>query len=60
MVGVGRNTHINCGVIAFKDKLKVTFNSNITERNIQKEFVRHFTELGLDAEIESNFMEENI
>ncbi|AIO17978.1 Alcohol acetyltransferase [Candidatus Izimaplasma bacterium HR1] len=60
MVGASRNNHINVGVIAFGDKFKVSFNSNIMETSVHKEFVRHFTSLGLDAEIESNYMEENL
>lgn len=60
MVGASRNNHINMGVIAFKDKLKVTFNSNIMETDIHKLFVRHFTSEGLEAIIESNYMEENL
>ncbi len=60
MVGASKNNHINVGVIAVKDKFKITFNSNIMETEIHKTFIRHFTELGLEAIIESNYMEENL
>lgn len=60
MVGASRNNHINVGIITFKDKFKLTFNSNIMETSVHKEFVRHFTRLGLEAILESNYMEENL
>ena len=60
MVGASKNNHINVGVVAFKDKFKVSFNSNIMETDVHKTFVRHFTELGLKATLESNYMEENL
>jgi NRPS condensation-like uncharacterized protein len=58
MVGAGRNNRINTAVISVKDRFKVCFTSNIHETNIQKEFIRHFTNLGLQVEVESNYMEE--
>ena len=58
MTGASANNHINCGIVSFEDKLKISFTSNILESNIQREFFRHFTSLGLDVEIESNYLEE--
>ncbi len=60
MIGAGRNSRINAAVISFKDKFKVSFTGNIIETTIQKEFIRHFTSMGLEVEIESNYMEENL
>lgn len=60
MVGASKNNHINMGVIAFKDKFKVTFSSNIMETDVHKTFVRHFTSNDIEAILESNYMEENL
>jgi len=57
MVGASRNNNINCAIVSFNDTLKISFTSNILEHNIQREFFRHFTSLGIPVEIESNYLE---
>ncbi len=56
----GKFNTVNCGIISYKDKLKITFTRSILETNIEKEFFRHFTDKGLDVLIESNYVEEFI
>lgn len=58
MLSSGKSTPLNCAVISSNNTLKVSFTSNIIESHIQREFFRHFTQLGLDVEIESNYLEE--
>jgi len=54
----GKYNTVNCSVLSYQDTLKITFTRSILETNIEREFFRHFTELGLDVEIESNYVEE--
>jgi NRPS condensation-like uncharacterized protein len=54
----GKFNTVNCAILSYEDKLKVTFSRSILETNIEREFFRHFTELGMDVEIESNYVEE--
>ncbi len=60
MVGASRNNNLNCALVSFDNKLKISFTSNILENNIQREFFRHFTALDIPVEIESNFLEETL
>lgn len=59
-VFAGYYNAVNCSILSYKDELKITFTRSIIETNIEREFFRHFTELGLDVKIESNFVEEYI
>ena len=59
-VFAGYYNAVNCSILSYKDKLKITFTRSIIETNIEREFFRHFTDLGFDVEIESNFVEEFI
>lgn len=59
MVGASSRNKLNCSIISFKDKFKISFTSNIIESDIQRVFIRHLTEKGLSCEIESNYLEEN-
>jgi NRPS condensation-like uncharacterized protein len=54
----GKFNTLNCSIISYKDKLKITFTRSIVETTIEREFFRHFTDLGIDVEIESNYVEE--
>jgi NRPS condensation-like uncharacterized protein len=54
----GRFNTLNCSIMSYQDRLKVTFTRSIIETKIEREFFRHFTELGIDVEIESNYVEE--
>ncbi len=60
IVNSGVYNTVNCAIMSYKDKLKITFSRSILETHIEKEFFKHFTELGLDVEIESNYVEEYI
>jgi len=57
-VYAGKFNTLNCSIISYNDKLKITFTRSILETNIEREFFRHFTDLGFDVEIESNYVEE--
>lgn len=57
-VYAGKYNTLNCSIISYNDKLKITFTRSILETNIEREFFRHFTDLGFDMEIESNYVEE--
>lgn len=54
----GKNNTINCALCSFQDKFKITFTRSILETTIEREFFRTFTQMGMDVEIESNFVEE--
>ncbi|XFA98791.1 alpha/beta hydrolase fold domain-containing protein [Candidatus Izemoplasma sp. B36] len=59
-VFAGYYNAVNCSILSYKDKLKITFTRSIIETTIEREFFRHFTDLGFDVEIESNYVEEFI
>ncbi len=59
-VYAGKYNCVNCSILSYKDRLKITFTRSILETNIEREFFRHFTNLGMKVEIESNFVEEFI
>lgn len=59
MVSCSDNNKINCSIISFEDRFKISFTSNILETDVQKEFFRALTSQGLSCEIESNYLEEN-
>jgi NRPS condensation-like uncharacterized protein len=59
-VNAGYYNAVNCSILSYNDKLKITFTRSIIETTIEKEFFRHFTDLGFDVEIESNYVEEYI
>jgi NRPS condensation-like uncharacterized protein len=54
----GKFNTLNCSIFSFKDKLKISFTRSIVETTIEREFFRHFTNLGFDVEVESNYVEE--
>lgn len=54
----GKHNTINISIASFQDKFKITFTRSIIETTIEREFFRHFTALGIDVEIESNYVEE--
>lgn len=54
----GKFNTLNCSIISYKDRLKISFTRSIVETTIEREFFRHFTNLGFDVEIESNYVEE--
>jgi len=59
-VYAGKYNTVNCSILSFNDKLKITFTRSILETNIEREFFRHFTDLGFDLSVESNFVEEYV
>jgi len=60
IVNAGSYNTVNCAVLSFRDKLKVTISRSIIETNIEREFFRHFTDLGLNVLLESNYVEEYV
>lgn len=48
------------GVIGFNDKLYITFSRNYTETSIEKNFIRHFTDKGVDVKVFSNYWESRL
>jgi len=54
----GKFNTVNCAIVSFGGKFKITFTRSIIETTIEREFFRHFTELGMAVEIESNYVEE--
>lgn len=60
VVNSGSYNTVNCAIMSYKDKLKITFSRSILETYIEKEFFKHFTELGIDVVLESNYVEEYI
>jgi NRPS condensation-like uncharacterized protein len=54
----GKFNTVNCAVVSFGDKFKITFTRSIIETTIEREFFRHFAQMGLSVEIESNYVEE--
>lgn len=56
-VYAGKYNTLNCSIISFQDRLKISFTRSIVETTIEREFFRHFTNLGIDVDIESNYVE---
>ncbi len=54
----GKYNTVNCAILSYRDKLKISFSRSILETNMEREFFRHFTDKGIDVSIESNFVEE--
>lgn len=54
----GKFNTLNCSIVSFEDRLKITFTRSIIETTIEREFFRHFSNLGFEIEIESNYVEE--
>ncbi|MDT8336559.1 MAG: hypothetical protein RQ856_01875 [Candidatus Izemoplasmatales bacterium] len=54
----GKFNTVNCSIMSYQDRLKLSFTRSIVETTIEREFFRHFTDLGIDVEIESNYVEE--
>ncbi len=59
-VFAGYYNAVNCSIISYDDLLSITFTRSIIETNIEREFFRHFAELGFNVEITSNYVEEYI
>jgi hypothetical protein len=57
-VYAGRMNTVNCALVSYQDKFKITFTRSIMETTIEREFFRTFTAMGIPVEIESNFVEE--
>jgi NRPS condensation-like uncharacterized protein len=53
----GKFNTLNLGIASFGDKFKITFTRSIIETTIEREFFRKLTDLGLEVEIESNYVE---
>ncbi len=48
------------GAIGFNDKLYVTFSRNYTETTLEKVFIRHFTQNGVNVKVYSNYWESRL
>lgn len=48
------------GIIGYNGKLFVTFSRNYVETTLEKYFIRHFTDLGVDVKVSSNFWESKL
>ena len=57
-VFAGKINTVNCSIMTYENKFKITFTRSIIETRIEKEFFRHLRNEGLDIEIESNFVED--
>ena len=54
ILGVSKRQKMKCGVIAFEDKLCVTFNSVLSDTALSDYFFTFLREKGVKAELESN------
>lgn len=54
----GKFNTVNCAIITYEDRFKITFTRSIIETKIEKEFFRHLREAGLDVFVESNYVED--
>jgi NRPS condensation-like uncharacterized protein len=54
----GKFNTLNCAIVSFEDRFKITFTRSIIETKIEREFFRYLRNQGLDIEIESNYVEE--
>lgn len=54
LIGVSRQQKMKCGVIAFRDKIFLSFNSAVSDLKMQEYFFRFLEEKGAAAELESN------
>lgn len=54
----GKTNPVNIAVTSYNDKFNITFTRSNKETTIEREFFRHFSSLGLDVEIISNYAEE--
>lgn len=54
----GKYNTLNCAIITYEDKFKITFTRSIIETTIEREFFRFLRQEGLDIEIESNYVED--
>jgi NRPS condensation-like uncharacterized protein len=55
--GAGYSSPLNMGVIGYNGDITMTFTSKITERNLQREFFRKLSSLGLNVTLETNELE---
>lgn len=56
----GKYNTLNCGIITYEDRFKITFTRSIIETRIEREFFRFLREQGLEIEIESNYVEDYV
>ena len=56
--GTSNEAPINLGVTNYNDNIYLTLSCSIIERDIQREFFRVLSSLGLDIIIENNDLEE--
>ncbi len=56
--GTSKAAPVNIGVTYYKNRIYITFSSAIIERDIQRDFVRLFSGLGVDIIVEHNDLEE--
>lgn len=54
LIGVSRQQKMKCGVIAFRDKIYLSFNSAVGDLRMQEYFFHFLEERGAAAELESN------
>jgi NRPS condensation-like uncharacterized protein len=54
----GKFNTVNCAIITYEDRFKITFTRSIIETTIEREFFRYLKKQGLEIEIESNYVED--
>ena len=52
--GVGKKNGTRCGVMGFGDKLTFTFSNCFKEKDVEIEFRKRLSEMGVEAEVETN------
>ena len=57
MIGANSDGPTNLSASTYNDKITLTFTSRIFERTLQKNFVRHLVNDGLQITVQSNDLE---
>lgn len=57
-VFAGKFNTVNCSIMSYENKFKITFTRSIVETKIEREFFRFLREQGLEIEVESNYVED--
>lgn len=54
----GKYNTLNCAIITYENRFKITFTRSIIETTLEREFFRFLRKQGLEIEIESNYVED--
>ena len=60
ILGIQATRHHNCGVITFKDKVRVNFIHNLMDPVLERHYHRVLQELGISTTVESNYQEDGV